>query len=1284
MAPYNSSHYGSYYDPANSSNNQRTSYAYQQPTSPTPQYLEPTTTSSYQPATHSSAYSSSYSYPNNNWYATGTQNQSASDNRAAETLSRLSAQHRRQSGTATRASSNTGYEWGSLTYGSSSNQASSTAQTTQQSSGYGSNTHQPSSTTPADYSAAKTYAQPESTTSYSYGSYGQDQLATTDRARSSSKTVTQSSSATTTYPSALANGAGSTQQFRPSSPYIVQQTQRSHTTEPTYTNGSNASSTKRHGAQSPVAVAATVGHTRVHSMTPSAAQQQAHQANSSQYANQSRQSVSIEPSATVDPSQVYDPYMEQQRKAQIGAEQKRKAEEAKKAEEARKAEDEARRRQVEEDAEGLQAAKVLSQAASNNRVPSETTPTAPAPPASAAEATNTAEEMEAQMRDMFKKMREFNAKDPSMLARLWEEERQAHIAKSQSPAAAPSKAPVPAPSRSAPTTKSQAHPAPPAPAQRKKAPLPPAPRFTASATQIPPVPASSKPALPPAVVTHKVVQPGSANGNPPGIWPPGKKIHLAKAAAKWLNEKPDNTGKTVTADSIVALLDSNPSYIVLCETLEKMGLSVDRAAFARALLAAVPDLSRATGLPTPSKINPTQPLVSGAATATPTQSAKSTPSSSAKGTKSRGRPRKDGTPAQPRPMKIVDLTDNTPAPEPSSGPSLSTMYQAELAADRSTVVYQSNLGFSAPPDFDNYAPAPSQAHVAPKQPPGPPRPSFAPHLVNNGTVQSPYFAPRAGQPPRPSQAPQPSVPTPKPRNKEEAARKRNFADLVDLTADDDDDVVFQPNKIPNLGQPAGFSSAMSPSLQPNGASNFQQYMYNGPARVDGPLGTGVEGATILPDGTVKLPEAVEMAQQKVPTREEELRHRILVEPIRRAKVARKSTYDPKTIARDVLLATGRHPEMTSLNQHLMGMSDFLKAHSGQDCSWDKFDLSTVRWDLIDPGEPLPEPKAQEESVADDESVEDADDEDDEPASVPGIAPASRQAVDNGDGTLTLTELHTPEATTKFPTKRRRGRPPRHTNHGISSRPAGFGDTPGQNTSVNKATNSERSSQPARTNTMPPPPTPGDANTHVGARIAGAAGSGTPPPGPAGYSAFRQYDENGNPIKKKGRPVGWRKSIHSKAAQTGELQNNTPELAGRSRRDVEQPNYAPPKRKPGRPPKEKVILPEPDFKEYICGWQDCGANLHNLETLRKHVLKVHGKPLDESDKPFRCLWKDCASTVSEAHAKGKAIVQPLRFKDVGTQLDHIEETHLRPIAWELGDGPRGGLSGASIPEQSSSA
>lgn len=74
---------------------------------------------------------------------------------------------------------------------------------------------------------------------------------------------------------------------------------------------------------------------------------------------------------------------------------------------------------------------------------------------------------------------------------------------------------------------------------------------------------------------------------------------------------------------------------------------------------------------------------------------------------------------------------------------------------------------------------------------------------------------------------------------------------------------------------------------------------------------------------------------------------------------------------------------------------------------------------------------------------------------------------------------------------------------------------------------------------------------------------------------------------------------------------------------------------------------PRFPEFLCEWTGCKAELHNLETLRRHVLFVHG------GSGCRCFWGKCMASVATAD----------EFRS------HVEEAHMVPVAWHMGDGPR---------------
>ena len=71
----------------------------------------------------------------------------------------------------------------------------------------------------------------------------------------------------------------------------------------------------------------------------------------------------------------------------------------------------------------------------------------------------------------------------------------------------------------------------------------------------------------------------------------------------------------------------------------------------------------------------------------------------------------------------------------------------------------------------------------------------------------------------------------------------------------------------------------------------------------------------------------------------------IVRPIQKRRDAlRRSNYDSETIARDVLLATGSHPNMDPLNGHLDSLRKRFRAVNLES------NMSTFRWDIVDPGQ----------------------------------------------------------------------------------------------------------------------------------------------------------------------------------------------------------------------------------------------------------------------------------------------------------------------------------------------
>lgn len=155
--------------------------------------------------------------------------------------------------------------------------------------------------------------------------------------------------------------------------------------------------------------------------------------------------------------------------------------------------------------------------------------------------------------------------------------------------------------------------------------------------------------------------------------------------------------------------------------------------------------------------------------------------------------------------------------------------------------------------------------------------------------------------------------------------------------------------------------------------------------------------------------------------------------------------------------------------------------------------------------------------------------------------------------------------------------------------------------------------------------------------------------PVGYSAFRQIGPDGQVIKKKGRPVGWRKNVHSREAQGLPAYPKPPKDLSKLGR-------------PSKGAKEKAIV-QPQWQSYHCEWQGCKAELLNLDTLKKHLVKVHGREVD-GGRGYQCVWRDCDRQPGEGGG----------FSDLEQWFSHVDHEHLQPIAWKQGDGPTGGSLG----------
>ncbi|KAF2002961.1 hypothetical protein P154DRAFT_552936 [Amniculicola lignicola CBS 123094] len=822
---------------------------------------------------------------------------------------------------------------------------------------------------------------------------------------------------------------------------------------------------------------------------------------------------------TVDPMAVYDPWPEYQRKQEatrvqkaaenavraeeerIAAEDKRVEDETK-AEEERKRKEDARPKQVQQKQRSRQNDTVAEAGESSTAGPSK-------------------EELEAQIREMMAKMREFNNKDPALLARIWEEERKAKGPKSpttQTSATSQSAVAQPVAAQAVQANVPQAIPH--AANSRKRA----RPKDSANGANGPQTPVQVAPSVatmapPPA---HPVRKSGST------VWPEEKKGKLAMAAAQYLNEQNPDHG--LSSDKLLVMLNSDPSYLDLCKQLEDRGLRLDRAAFAKFLLEAVPDVNSSA------KQNQSKP---------PTVMTQ-----------------RVQAPLAP-PAIVTAKVSTLMAPSPAYTPAVPSLLI------RSSYLPLSNPSASA---------SPAPAHIAEMVP-----------------IKSELKAPA---------------------NKEEAARKRNFNDLIDLTT-------MMEDEEPPLKRHNGNSFSPGPVFDDN-------------MEIDQPtpMQSNFPAAISVPSPQMATPTPANEYRYN------ELRSRNIVQPLDKKNALRRNGYNISTIARDVLLACGRHPDERQLNAHL----EVLKSNLPQ--VDDKSDLSTLRWDLIDPGQP---PRGYYKS-ADQIPAEDADDEDDSDHESGNPRPITQGGALGAEATVEARAQALLPGTNPFKQKRR-GRPPRH------SLPATLSDA-----------SSETPHRPSvNTNMSSSAPRPASASV--------------------GYSTFREvrYGPDGKPIpKKKGRPVGWRKAIHGSAAAqgntdadglTGPLVNRFVPPVPSALRDQGGPN------KQNQPIIVSSRSPSlarqmPQLQSFKCKWNKCTAELHNLETLKKHIHKVHRKETPRNT--LECLWGDCGKEVTHVDQLTNMRIEqhlPFAFSDEGKWKDHLQTQHFGPLSWELGDGPASGLSDA---------
>ncbi|KAK2736302.1 hypothetical protein FQN55_001688 [Onygenales sp. PD_40] len=456
-------------------------------------------------------------------------------------------------------------------------------------------------------------------------------------------------------------------------------------------------------------------------------------------------------------------------------------------------------------------------------------------------------------------------------------------------------------------------------------------------------------------------QPQKAESIAATIWPDSKRLILAQAACGYIESITRNEGKKCDAAMVLGLINQNPSYIQLCGMLEAQGFYLNRVHFAKHLLKAVPELTNSPApAPAPAPAPQQKPAPSpipAPAPAAPTPGPQDrVPSTASPGTAALPAPSSYQSPYN-NIQRQVSHPPMSSAPPP--GPDLtfinstpSTMPATQFYPPAGSVPPENQVpGFlGSPPKKGPIRPPVPPPVPPPVRPPTKPsterlgpqaraRPPKGRHSTGRqSTGRLPVGLGPAGGKLNPKlRVPATPAHVPAPGSKEAMARKRNFSEIVDLSlalSDEEDDI--PPAKEPRLEEP---QEAMH--IQDTQMEDAPHSQVNDTHAPQAPP----SGAKTLDLSKFKMAGADSAVDNESLRRDPKV-----VKPLNKAEALRTRYYDPKTIARDILIATGRHPTERPLNQHLSKLKDNFAAVEYSS------DLHTFRWDVVDPGGP-PAPEA---------------------------------------------------------------------------------------------------------------------------------------------------------------------------------------------------------------------------------------------------------------------------------------------------------------------------------------
>ena len=391
---------------------------------------------------------------------------------------------------------------------------------------------------------------------------------------------------------------------------------------------------------------------------------------------------------------------------------------------------------------------------------------------------------------------------------------------------------------------------------------------------------------------------------------------LATATLHEINLEPLNAAKGVTVEGIRGILGRDLHFSQLCDILEARGLLIDRKRLAQALLDTVYPNMNQNGAPTK--------IQSGGGSAQDVN----LPHKGSSGEVC-GHPPKDSLPsgsvanslglssASSLNNQIPQGSANTSKTQPLYG----SPYPATKQVPKTQPIkWADSRNRTAGSIERQHITNIERGHVTPS-------PKYlldrAREGFSLGNASSPHVNKQSSQ--HANQMPS---------SKADMARKRSFNEIVDLSQGVSSDEESKPPKQPRIEELR--NGKWSPLENQNTLLGIPNSSAQSKPRTLGSVGE--QPARMFDLSSYRAP----VTHMNV---RDDLRSAMVVRPLDKSKALRRNNYDARTVARDVLISNGRHPTERPLNWHLESLRTVFQ-HVTQ-----VSDLSTLRWDLIDPDGP---------------------------------------------------------------------------------------------------------------------------------------------------------------------------------------------------------------------------------------------------------------------------------------------------------------------------------------------